>query len=379
MSPVLKVRDPNTGNYVPVTGASVNEVTIGGTTPVDGSDLWLDTVASPLTPQFLTYGPRNKVINGDFSVNQRAFTSTTTAFGHDRWRLSVAGGTVTYSAQTPAVGELPESARSYARVVSAGQAATTDYAQLIQFIEGVRTLSGKTVTASFWARAASGTPKVSVEFDQSFGGGGGSGTVLINGGQVTLSTVWTRYSVTVAIPSIAGKTVGTVDDSFIICLWTSSGSAYNARTGSMGIQNTTIDFWGVQVEEGSNATAFEQKSYAEELRNCQRYFHRAYAGTPYGRIGIARGHTTSSVHCLITLPVPMRVIPTSVAWDTGSITIDDGATSFSGASAIPGTSSSLLIATLMLTVTPATVVVGKFYEVTGHNSPYGGISVNAEF
>ena len=221
---------------------------------------------------------RNRIINGDFSVNQRAFTSATTdtTYGFDRWLLGKSGGTVTYSTQAPALGELSESARAFARVVTSGQSAAGDYAILSQRIESVRTLSGKTATVSFWAKAAVGAPKVAVEVEQNFGTTGSpSGAVQTYAGQVTLSTSWARYSISVAVPSIAGKTLGTAGNDFVsIALWTSAGSTFNARTGSLGIQSATIDIWGVQVEEGSVATLFEQKSYADELRACQRYYER---------------------------------------------------------------------------------------------------------
>ena len=43
---------------------------------------------------------KNKIINGDFRINQRAFTSTTTdgTFGFDRWFAPMSGG-CTYSTQ----------------------------------------------------------------------------------------------------------------------------------------------------------------------------------------------------------------------------------------------------------------------------------------
>ena len=46
---------------------------------------------------------KNKIINGDFAINQRAFSSTTTqsTYMFDRWpaNFSVASGTTTYTAQ----------------------------------------------------------------------------------------------------------------------------------------------------------------------------------------------------------------------------------------------------------------------------------------
>jgi hypothetical protein len=206
----------------------------------------------------------NKIINGDFGINQRAFTSITSGgvYGFDRWKQDANGGLPTYTPQTFTPGTAPVSgyeAQNFARVAISGQSAVGDYAYLIQPIEDVRTLAGQTSTVSFWAKATSGTPKVAVEFQQNFGSGGSPSTaVSVPAGQVTLSTAWQRYSVTVAIPSIAGKTIGTTANtsSLGLLLWTSAGTTFNARTGSLGIQSATIDFWGVQVEAGSLATPF---------------------------------------------------------------------------------------------------------------------------
>jgi hypothetical protein len=266
---------------------------------------------------------RNRAINGDFSVNQRGFTTLANpagAFGFDRWQAYQSGGTCSYSAQTPALGDLPESARAYARVVTSGQSAAGDYAILYQKIESVRTLSGKTANVSFWARAASGTPKVVVEFTQIFGlGGSPSTTVTIYVGTVTLSTVWRRYSVTCTFPSIAGKTLGSNGDDHIqLFFWTSAGSTYSARIGSLGIQSATIDFWGVQVEEGPYSTAYEQKTYADELRACRRYYQRLL--DPPMRGGVASATTLSRMGML--LQVPMRAAPNATI--TGTAYVYDG-------------------------------------------------------
>ena len=69
-------------------------------------------------------GFRNKIINGDFSINQRVFTSTATSgtFGFDRWQVGLSGGTVTYSAQTFTPGNAisGQEPTNYARVVTSG-------------------------------------------------------------------------------------------------------------------------------------------------------------------------------------------------------------------------------------------------------------------
>ena len=264
-------------------------------------------------------GFRNAIINGDFSINQRGFTSTTTSgtFGFDRWRNFNSGGTVTtsspsfdYSSSQPISSYNP---KSFLRQVVASQSAAGDVAQISQYIEDVRTFAGQTITISFWAKATSGTPKVSFEFQQSFGTGGSpSATVNHLAGQATLSTSWNRYSISTTLPSVVGKTVGTADSSLQLFIWTSGGTTWNSRTGSLGIQNNTFDFWGVQIEKGTVATPFEQRPIGTELALCQRYYTRLnYPENSY--VGQAQAYTATSIFgTFATLPVSMRIVPTCV-------------------------------------------------------------------
>ena len=263
----------------------------------------------------------NVILNSDFSINQRNFTSSTAGgFGFDRWAVSNNLGTVTYSAQIFTTGSGPapgiESA-NFARLVSSGQTGTAAYAQIWQTIENVRTLAGDTVTVSFYAKAASGTPKVAVEFVQNFGSGGTpSANVQIYAGQVTLSTSWTRYSVTVNVPSLTGKTIGTnPNTSYIqLNLWTSAGTDFNARTGSLGIQNNTFDFWGVQVEENPQASAYKrnQPNLQAELAACQRYYWRFVTPIGYGIFGSGTARASTGLYVPIKFPVTMRAAVTTV-------------------------------------------------------------------
>jgi hypothetical protein len=269
---------------------------------------------------------KNKIINGDFGINQRAFTSNTTAiYGFDRWAQSFSGGTsVTNSAQTFTPGAAPVAGyegKNFNRQVTVGQSAAGDYAQIIQRIESVRTLANQTATISFYARSGSGTPKISVELQQNFGTGGSpSATVNTNAGQITLTTSFVRYSVTVAVPTISGKTLGTNNDDYLVlALWTSSGSTYNARTGSMGVQNNTFDFWGVQVEYGSKATPFQTASGGSiegELAMCQRYYQRRTSTNAYAIVATSYVTSATNAVAYAQLPVTMRVVPTSVDYST---------------------------------------------------------------
>jgi hypothetical protein len=247
---------------------------------------------------------RNLLINSDFSVNQREVSSVTTnlTFVFDRWFMTFSGGSCTHSTQAFTVGSGPGDdfqPTNFARLVTASQSGAGDLAALVQKIEDVRTLSDQTVTVSFYAKAASGTPKIGVELSQQFGTGGSpSAQVNTAAGAVTISTAWARYSVTVDVPSITGKTIGTDinTSSLTLNLWVSAGSTFATRASSIGIQNGTFDIWGVQVEEGSSATPYQRQSASieGELSACQRYYQRlqnyplrgvvSAAGQP-GRVG----------------------------------------------------------------------------------------------
>jgi hypothetical protein len=259
---------------------------------------------------------KNKIINGDFRFNQRTFTSTTTSgtYGFDRfWLQRGAGGTVTYSAQTFTAGTAPVAgyeAINFARLVTVSQSATTDYAVLRQSIEDVRTFANQTVTVSAWIKAGTNGQLANFGLAQNFGGGG-SGEVYTKGANLTLTTSWARYSTTFTVPSIAGKTIGT-SSSLNADIWTSGGSAISAYTG-IGNQNATIDMWGLQVEQGSTATAFQTASgsIGGELALCQRYYLSWVTGTTQ-TIGIGTYTGGGTAVTTANFPVTMRIQPTLV-------------------------------------------------------------------
>ena len=275
---------------------------------------------------------KNKLINGDFFINQRGFTSNTVTqtYNFDRWYQAFAGGSQTVTPQTFTAGAAPVAGyegKNFVQVVTASQSAAGDYANYAQRIENVRTFAGQTTTVSFWAKAASGTPKVGVSGLQQFGTGGSpSGDVIITGSTVTLSTSWARYSVTLNVPSISGKTFGTTDNTSILRLdlWTSVGTTISgAGYPAVGIQNATIQFWGVQWEAGSIATPFQTATgtIQGELAACQRYYYRIANGQAYSVFGAGAGSSATVIRIAIPTHTTMRVYPTSVdysgvtAWD----------------------------------------------------------------
>ena len=226
----------------------------------------------------------NAVINGAFEFWQRGTSLTGSGYLADRFATETSGGTTTTSRQTFTPGAAPLSGYEsafFARVATSGQSGAADLTIYQQAVENVRNFAGQTVTLSFFAKASSGTPKIYGELEQLFGSGGSpSSAVIIAGSQVTVSTSWARYSVTMQVPSIAGKTIGTdLNSSALrIRLWLSAGSNFNARTGSLGIQNSTLDIWGVQLEAGTVANDFRRNanSIQGELAACQRYYQKSF-------------------------------------------------------------------------------------------------------
>ena len=259
---------------------------------------------------------KNKLINADFAINQRAFTSTTTtgAFGFDRWLLTTTDGTSTYSAQTFTTGTAPVAgyeSTNFARLVSTGQTLNTAFTTINQKIEDVRTFAGQTVTVSFWAKASTGTPNVAVSLWQDFGTGGSPSTATQQGSKVAITSSWARYSATFAVPSLSGKTIGTANNSNTrVFLITSAGSTRDAYTGALGIQSVTVDFWGAQIEYGSKATPFQTASGGSlqaELAMCQRYYYRI--SSTNAPLSICEMTSTTIAGILVPTAVTMRTSP----------------------------------------------------------------------
>ncbi len=212
-------------------------------------------------------GFKNYLINGNFDLWQRGTSFTVmNGYGADRWKHG-SPGTATVSRQPFALGQIdvPGNPRYFWRNQTTVAGAAT--ATLIrQRIEGVRTLAGQTVTWSLWAR--NDTAKIfQVVVLQNFGTGGTpSGDVTVLNQAQSIGTAWTRYTFTVAVPSIAGKTVGADNNDYIEFLIqeTSSFSTF------------TLDTAQWQVEKGSITTEFEKRSIQLELTLAQRYYEKSF-------------------------------------------------------------------------------------------------------
>jgi hypothetical protein len=329
-----------------------------------------------------TAAGKNKIINGDFNIWQRGTSFTTNGvYTADRFVMGFGGtGTAqTVSQQTFTAGTAPVSGYEgtyFCRNAVTGGSGTGSLVVLTQKIEDVRTFAGQTVTLSFWAKANSGTPFIGVDLYQEFGTTGSPSATVSNGGtKVTISTSWARYSVTIAVASVAGKTI-TSNSLLGARLWFSSGSDYNSLNGSMGIQSNTFDIWGWQVEAGAIATPFVPAGgggIGAELALCQRYYQKSYNQSVFaGATGteaqaviwssVTTGAYGSSIP--VFLKVPMRAAPTVTIYNpstgaSGSIYGLSAANSFNGIPDYINQNSFAMYATA--TQSPAGYLIGANY------------------
>ena len=97
----------------------------------------------------------------------------------------------------------------------------------------------------------------------------------------------------------------------------SSGTRLPDNTSTWWTTNdATFEITGVQLEVGSVATDFEHRSFGDELKRCQRYYHVAVEGTNRP-IGSGTMYTASGVYVPIFFPVTMRTDP-SLEHTTGT-------------------------------------------------------------
>lgn len=257
-------------------------------------------------------GGRNLLHNPYFNVQQRGagpFTAAN-AFTADRWQVQQSLDTPSVSvisltdAQRAQIGD--EAATYGLQTVFTGNSGAASYTMILQKVEGIRRLSGKTVTLSFWA-AGSTSLQIGLSFYLVYGSGGSpSASVQTTCQTISIGANMARYQATFNFPSAAGKTLGTNgDDRNALQMVFSSGSTNSAAYG-VGVQAGTITLWGMQLEIGPSATPLEKIDPQIDLANCQRF----YTAVNY----LVGGYATAGSYAYGTLvyPVSMRSTPTLI-------------------------------------------------------------------
>jgi hypothetical protein len=299
-------------------------VSISGTNGVVFPDNSLQTAAAS------PYTLKNKIINGDFRIDQRnAGASVSTAdaeiFTVDRWAI-LENGSMVFSAQQSTT--VPSGAGFVNSILittaTSASPSSSTRSQFAQYIEGFNvadlgwgTASAKTVTLSFWVRSSlTGT------FGGALGNSGGARSYPFTY-TISSANTWEQKTIT-----IAGDTSGTwltnngrginlyfdlgMGSALLGTAGSWAGADYRGATGDVKLSETsgaTFYITGVQLEVGSTATPFERRLYNQELANCQRYYFKVGLVTDSA---LATGLSTSSSSTRVYMPFPvtMRTAPT---------------------------------------------------------------------
>jgi hypothetical protein len=250
---------------------------------------------------------KNLIINGDFNIWQRGTSFTSPSFADytaDRWRntnYNVAPTTYSITRETFTPGTAPVNGyegRFFFRSTITTVGSNTEYDTCSQRIEGVLN-SGQSVTISFWAKSDSNRTQ-NFLMGQNYGSGGSGDSTIVAGTNFSTTTAWTRFTFTGSVASATGKTIGTSPYAYL-------------RIRQASASGSVLDVWGVQVEYGSVATAFQTATgtLQGELAACQRYYTRLnYQGS--GSIAFGYGIVGNSTAAQIFVPLPVSMRPGSL-------------------------------------------------------------------
>jgi hypothetical protein len=277
---------------------------------------------------------RNKIINGAMTIDQRnAGASVTvnggTQFGVDRF-FGEDNTDGVFTLQQSSVAPVGFTNSLLATITTADTSLSAAQLAIIgQRVEGFNiadlnwgSANAQPVTLSFWVRSSlTGT------FGGAFWNDAGNRSYPYSY-TISAANTWEYKTVTVA-----GDTTGTwltnngrgvniawslgVGSDFQATAGAWTGSLRLSATGAVSVIGTlgaTFQITGVQLEEGTAASPFENRLYGTELQLCQRYFFQvsstnAVNGENAGITGLSNG-SNEMQRTNMTLPVTMRVTPT---------------------------------------------------------------------
>ena len=282
-------------------------------------------------------GRRNKIINGAMQISQRGTSqSGTNSSGYktvcDRWRLNANGsnvGTYTVSQSTTS----PDGFSNSYKIdcTTARTPSNDEMYELEQRFEGQDlqdfakgTSAAKQFSLSFYVKSNVNGNYVVWLYDA-------DNNRNIGAVYTVSDSNWNRYTVTFPADTtgaFGNDNARSLDVRFVLLsgsdftsgtlpttAWESTSNG-NSRAGqTANVASSTSNEWyltGVQLEVGSTATAFEHRSFGEELRLCQRYFHKSDGETDSGFRHWAHPYncTTAARRVTILHPQTMRVAPT---------------------------------------------------------------------
>jgi hypothetical protein len=246
---------------------------------------------------------RNLIINGAMLVAQRGTSSTNSGYATvDRFRPSYVGGQITQTQEDMTTSDSPYSLgfRKFYRLqnttATADPPAAGNHRRFLIRLEAQNiansgwdyTSSSSYITLSMWVRSSVG--QTFTWFAQTI-----DGTQQSYAWDVTLTAnTWTKIT-----KSFPGNSNITIDNDTDLGLMFDCGmfwgtqytdssktndawSAYSGTARTKDFDDTwatttdaTFDVTGVQLEVGDVATAFEHRSFGDELTRCERYYQES--------------------------------------------------------------------------------------------------------
>jgi len=253
------------------------------------------------------HGRRNLIINGDFQINQRSVTSSTSnGFLADRWYCGV-DNTHTQAI----VSDAPEGFKYSHKITVGSASANTVLGYFFTKIEAQNIITplgwdgagnGSNAVLSFWVKS-SVTGKYSTYSRNNADTENYIKTFTINS-----ANTWEYKTLSITPPTAGTWTTDNTTGLQVSFGISGSASAnavasegwhtanYIMTTDSTDLYTNAGATWqitGIQLEKGDIATPFEHRSYGEELPLCQRYYQRFDAEQNLGCWG-ARSSTLLS-------------------------------------------------------------------------------------
>jgi len=303
-------------------------VNINGSTGVslvqDGVIVTADMASS------VPLGAKNRIINGNMAIDQRNAGAAVVVGGSityvvDRFLLANTTGTGTTTGQQSTLGNAKSFKLTATAAVTALTTSLTVYgiAHRIE-AQNIFDLNSKGITISFNVETNwSGNLSIAIanyNFSRSYI----SDIAVVSGtNNVNLSLTLEATSV-LTNDNTQGLqiAIGANNEATYRTATTDTWIAgfFNCSTSSTQWAKTTgnfINVTNVQLEEGSTATAFEHRSYGQELALCQRYYYQiggnSVVGTgAYTIIGVGQALNTSTVDMAVPFKVSMMAAPTLV-------------------------------------------------------------------
>jgi len=268
-------------------------------------------------------GRRNLAYNGAMLVSQRSTSVTGIGassgyFTLDRFKIAAANTAGRLTMAQVAITDLPGFTKCLKLSCTTADAsiAAGELLMLHQNLEGQDlqqlkkgTSDAEKVTVSFYVKANAAATYTFELADHD--------STRKNSIEFSVTTGWTRVILT-----FDGDTTDAIDNDNTVglqmFLWLHAGSTYTGGSHTDNVWHTTVNqtvgdnntsffdatsrtlfITGFQVEVGSVATPFENRSFGEELALCQRYYY-AVTGTAKGRF--ATGQYFSATQGDIPIP-----------------------------------------------------------------------------